>query len=179
MLWSVAVNKLSSFDNSHVRRPPPFGRTDSASELFAMIQELSRTARRLQEREPELRPPANHELEADARLAVKVRRLLIDRERRKNIFPAELFADPAWDILLNLYASHLEQHRETITGLISLAGVPTTTGLRWLHKLVDENLLILSNDPLDQRRKWVMLSPSCLASLRTYFDPAPVHAQAA
>ena len=98
-----------------------------------------------------------------------MRRLLHGRERRKKIFPAELFADPAWDILLNLYASYLEQRRETITGVICIAGVPATTGLRWVHKLVEEDLLILRDDPLDLRRKWVLLSPTALAAMRAYF----------
>ena len=171
------MNQLSSFKDSQVRPSELVGNRHPAAELYVLIQELSRTARRLQEHAGTTRSGdfrhEPHEYVSDELVEARVRRVLVDRARRNRIFPAELFADPAWDILLHLYSSHLAQQRETITGIISLSGLPATTGLRWVHKLVDEGLLILRDDPLDLRRKWVLLSPTASASLHAHFRADP------
>ena len=101
--------------------------------------------------------------------AEAIRKMVRIRARRNEYFPVGLFADPAWDILLNLYASYLEQRREAIGGLVSMAGVPPTTGLRWVHKLVEEGMIVIHDDPFDQRRKYVELTEGALASIDRYF----------
>lgn len=101
--------------------------------------------------------------------AEAIRKIVRVRARRNEFFPTGLFADPAWDILLNLYASYLEQRREAIGGLVSMAGVPPTTGLRWVHKLVEEGMIVIHDDPLDQRRKYVELTEDTLQSIDRYF----------
>ena len=42
--------------------------------------------------------------------------------------------------------------------------------MRWVHKLVEDNLLILRDDPLDARRKFVQLSPRAITLMDTYFN---------
>src|SRR5437762_5630979 len=60
-----------------------------------------------------------------------VLRLLKGRRKRNDFFDATLFADPAWDILLELYAAELGQRRLSVSSLGLCAAIPATTALRW------------------------------------------------
>ena len=91
------------------------------------------------------------------------------RARRARYFRARLFADPAWDMLLELYVADLEQRRISVGSLCSQSQVPLTTGLRWIGALADENLITKRCDPLDARRVHVSLSPEGLNAMSAYF----------
>jgi DNA-binding MarR family transcriptional regulator len=88
--------------------------------------------------------------------------------RRKQLFPNSLFSDPAWDILVALYKTHLAQRRLTISNLGNITGVPATTTLRWVSCLVDRKLAVRTDDPLDNRRVYVSLSPDGIALMERY-----------
>ena len=97
------------------------------------------------------------------------------RRTRDDFFGSNLFADPAWDMLLQAYRSELSQVRLSITALCSSAGAPQSTALRWLTKLVDDGWLIRNDDPFDGRRSWVKLSPKGLTAMARYFKSLPAH----
>lgn len=97
-----------------------------------------------------------------------VRRVIAARSARQQFFSSDLFADPAWDILLELYALHCEQQRTSVSGLCIAVSVPATTALRWIDKLHTDGLLSRSADPLDARRIWVSLSPIGLHAMESY-----------
>jgi DNA-binding transcriptional ArsR family regulator len=80
------------------------------------------------------------------------------RRKRGDAFPAKLFGDPTWDILLQLYAARLESQRLSITRLTKLCGLPATTVLRRLGVLEEEGLVTRAGDPFDGRRIYVTLS---------------------
>ena len=87
-----------------------------------------------------------------------VRRVFELRRKRQESFPAKLFADPAWDMLLQLYAAHLESQRMSITRLTRTCGIPATTVLRRLATLTEAGLVTRTEDPFDSRRVYVALS---------------------
>lgn len=103
-----------------------------------------------------------------------VKRIVAARRKREKIFGANLFADPAWDILLDLYAAHLGQRRISITDLCSGARVPTTTALRWLDRLSSDELVERRPDPCDKRRIWIELSAAGVAAMASYFEDWPL-----
>jgi DNA-binding MarR family transcriptional regulator len=92
------------------------------------------------------------------------------RAQRKKFFDADLFSDPAWDILLELYASEMSQHRISVSKLCFAVNVPTTTVLRWLALLERQGLVVRQPDPMDGRRVWVSISPAGLEKMEGYFD---------
>jgi DNA-binding MarR family transcriptional regulator len=102
-----------------------------------------------------------------------VRALLKLRRQRDRFFGSDLFADPAWDILLELYASELGQFRVSISHLCIAAAVPTTTALRWIGLLENEGLVGRRRDPTDGRRQFIMLSEKALAAMNSYFRTVP------
>jgi DNA-binding MarR family transcriptional regulator len=112
--------------------------------------------------------PATHEVTAaDLRNIIKARR------SRDNFFPQALFADPAWDMLLELYLSTLTQIRVATSSLCLGAAVPATTALRWINALEAEGLIERRSDPLDGRRVFVALSPKGIDQMQAYFRSNP------
>lgn len=96
--------------------------------------------------------------------------MLHQRRMRAQYFPADLFADPAWDMLLDLYAAQLEREPVSVSSLCIAAGVPTTTALRWIKMMTDAGLFVRKDDPRDGRRILIGLSDDAGAALARYFD---------
>lgn len=101
--------------------------------------------------------------------AERVRNVLRARRLRAHFFPDDLFADPAWDMLLDLFYAELAQHRVAVSSLCVAAAVPPTTALRWLTTLVNRGLVVRRPDPRDARRVFVELAPDASAALHRYF----------
>lgn len=99
-----------------------------------------------------------------------VRRLIAARQARARFFDAELFADPAWDMLLDLTAAHAERSRVSVTSLCIAAAVPATTALRWIKQLVDCGVFVRVADPSDGRRAFIVLSDQSVTAMARYFD---------
>lgn len=97
------------------------------------------------------------------RAAIRARRL------REQYFKAELFADPAWDMLLDLLAAEIAQHRVPVSSLCIAASVPATTALRWMKTMTDEGLFLRRADPHDGRRVFIELAPHASEAMRRYF----------
>ena len=60
------------------------------------------------------------------------------RRLRARYFPEDLFADPAWDMLLDLLQAEIAQLRVPVSSLCIAAAVPATTALRWLKTMVSQ-----------------------------------------
>ena len=99
-----------------------------------------------------------------------IRSIIKARASRRQIFGADLFADPAWDMLLELFALTCEGRRVSVSKLSHAAGVPGTTALRWIDKLETECLIVRSDDPHDARRVWVMLSQAGFSAMTTFVE---------
>jgi hypothetical protein len=98
-----------------------------------------------------------------------VRRLIAGRQARAKYFDGELFADPAWDMLLDLTAAHAEHQRVSVTSLCIAAEVPATTALRWIKQLVDCGVFERVADPSDRRRAFIGLSDKSTEAMARYF----------
>lgn len=95
--------------------------------------------------------------------------IFLDRQRRAKFFPTVPFADPAWDLLLDLYFRAAKDEIVTVSNACMAAGVPTTTALRWIDILIDLGLVIREADVADRRRILLTLTEDCRESLRDYF----------
>lgn len=99
---------------------------------------------------------------ATVRGAIRARRL------RDQYFPKDLFADPAWDMLLDLFAARLEGMTVSVSSLCIAAAVPPTTALRWITAMTDAGLLMRREDPSDRRRAFVVLTARAVAGMEGY-----------
>ena len=99
-----------------------------------------------------------------------VRSVIRARRLRSRFFPEELFADPAWDMLLDLLQAEVSHLRVPVSSLCIAAAVPATTALRWLKAMVSQGIFIRRADPHDGRRVFVELAPDASGALRRYFS---------
>ena len=99
-----------------------------------------------------------------------VRRILRQRQQRARFFEGELFADPAWDMLLDLTAARAEHKRVSVTSLCIAAGVPPTTALRWIGQMTSTGLFERVEDTMDRRRAFIGLTDTAADGMARYFD---------
>jgi DNA-binding MarR family transcriptional regulator len=102
--------------------------------------------------------------------AEALRSMIRARRLRATYLPADLFADPAWDMLLDLLQAEIVQHRVPVSSLCIATAVPATTALRWIKAMTDRGLLVRRDDPHDGRRVFIEMAPTTSASLRRYFQ---------
>jgi hypothetical protein len=101
-----------------------------------------------------------------------VRGMIRLRRLRDQYFPADMFADPAWDILLDLLAAKLERRMVAVSSLCIAASVPATTALRWIRTMTEHGLLDRKADPMDGRRVFIELSDSTAGAMTKYMVAA-------
>ena len=102
-----------------------------------------------------------------------VRRAIRARRMRDQFFGAPesgggLFEDPAWYMLLDLFAAELEDVRVSVSSLCIAAAVAPTTALRWVGRLTAVGLFERRADPVDRRRAFVVLSDAARSGMRGY-----------
>jgi len=97
-----------------------------------------------------------------------VRDVIRARRLRARFFDEELFADPAWDMLLDLLQAEIAQHRVPVSSLCIAAAVPATTALRWIKTMTDNGLFNRRADPHDGRRVFIELAPAASLAMRRY-----------
>jgi len=98
-----------------------------------------------------------------------VRSVIRARRLRTRFFAEDLFADPAWDMLLDLLQAEIAQLRVPVSSLCIAAAVPATTALRWLKSMTDKGIFVRRADPHDGRRVFVELSRGASIAMRRYF----------
>ncbi|WP_277981623.1 winged helix DNA-binding protein [Sphingomonas phyllosphaerae] len=100
--------------------------------------------------------------------AAQLRAVLRARRLRDRFLGKGLFEDPAWDMLLDLYASRLEGRRVSVSSLCIAAAVAPTTALRWIARLTERRLLARTPDPGDRRRVFIGLTVEAERALQAY-----------
>ncbi len=98
-----------------------------------------------------------------------LREMIRQRQLRASFFEGELFADPAWDMLLDLTAARAEGTEVCVSSLCIASGVPATTALRWIGQMTEAGLFERLPDPADRRRAIIRLSESAQEAMCAYF----------
>lgn len=142
--------------------------------FYDEVRILAAELRDMRLRRPSASPPVNSH-DTILKLICSLRSL------RTRFLPAHLFADPAWDMLLKLKRAEISQARVTVTTLCASSEVPSTTALRWIAVLMNNGMIVKSDDPLDGRRKFVELHPGTTAAMDSFLDEAyqEMHARSA
>jgi hypothetical protein len=146
-----------------------YSKDASSERLLLLSDEVSRiagTLARLSTDAPTARAGDGQIPEISADQVLKV---LHARRMRSRFLPDELFADPAWDMMLDLLYAELSHQRVSVSKLCAASAVPATTALRWITTLVERGVFTRRADPHDARRFFVELSPETSRSLRRYF----------
>lgn len=105
--------------------PRKAGRPDSARLLKSLADSLSQDGR------GPLKISEDH-----------VQSVLIVRRARRKLLGEDLFSDPAWDILLELFAAHLGGRSMSVSDLARAVEAPLSTTNRWLSALSEKRLAV-------------------------------------
>lgn len=107
-----------------------------------------------------------------------VRSIMRSRQRRSEFLDITLFADPAWDILLDLTLAALKQTPTATSSVCAATQVPLSTALRHVRQLVASGLVTRRPDRNDKRRTLLALEDSVLAAMIGYLTAVWRHDRA-
>lgn len=138
------------------------GLDDKLSELIAEIRAISM--------ETHTPPKPQREMKNPQTAQSRAKDIYNFRRKRERFFDTDLFGEPGWDMLLDLY-EHAERGKAvSVSSACIAASVPPTTALRWIAVLVQRGLVDSFNDPLDRRRRFLNLSVEARSSMQRLLD---------
>ncbi|AYJ85808.1 hypothetical protein D3Y57_07250 [Sphingomonas paeninsulae] len=91
-----------------------------------------------------------------ANLAERIYRARRDRER---VFDDSIFADPAWDLLLDLFIRSERNEQVSISSACHASSVPEATALRYLKVLTEKKYVERISHPNDRRSTTLRMTP--------------------
>jgi DNA-binding MarR family transcriptional regulator len=103
-------------------------------------------------------------------LGLLAQTVLSKRRSRRSFFPADLFHEPAWDMLLALYVARREERAMHVKVLVAASDAPVTTSQRWIEHLHRLGLIERSVDAHDRRRVEVALSDAGESAMTRYLE---------
>jgi hypothetical protein len=141
-----------------------------ANEMIALIDELN--AENPQGGSPTAQSDRTQAREDIEHWAAKAKELYECRRRRDKVFGPEMFGEPAWDIILDLFISECDGRRISVTSACIASCVPKATALRVIKQLEKTGIVVRQRDPDDARRSYVRLSQRALLSVAPIFHTA-------
>ena len=105
---------------------------------------------------------------SDEALAAVAARIYRSRRRRARHFDPEMFADPAWDMLLDLFIAKVRGKQVRTVSLCIASEVPATTALRWIGVLEKHGLVVRHLAADDRRLRLIALTSQGYAVMRQY-----------
>jgi DNA-binding MarR family transcriptional regulator len=141
----------------------------AATQLLALARDIEQEARR--EEQHAVASSAFQFDRPDAAYAEVARQSYRARRWRNAFFgDSELFGEPAWDLLLELFVAASEQRLVSVTSASIAAAVPQSTALRWIALLEKDGLVLREPDPWDKRRDWLRLTADGLSRMLAYLQ---------
>jgi hypothetical protein len=79
-----------------------------------------------------------------------------------------IFGEPAWDIVIDLFLSHLMHKNISVSSACLASNVPPTTALRHIVRLESRGMIMRVGDETDQRRVWLKLTPETFEAIKQW-----------
>lgn len=108
--------------------------------------------------------------DASQRRVSQVETLLKLRDLRGVYLPKDIFSDPAWFMILDLYLCGLSGKKVSVSSLCLASGGSQTTALRRVHDLVRLGIVLREEDRRDRRRAYLKMSDEVIAHLEELLD---------
>lgn len=89
------------------------------------------------------------------------------REERRHHLPARLLGEPAWDMLLELFAQYAGGAKVSVTSLCLASNVPVTTALRYIDELEGSGMIEKEPSKSDRRVTYIGLSRDGILAMGT------------
>lgn len=116
-------------------------------------------------------PNRLHRIERNAvNLAWKAKCIHQNREKRRNFVPAALLAEPAWDMLLELFMQYAGGAKVSVKSLCHASHAPATTALRYIDELERLHLIRRERSPSDRRVSFLSLTDKGVLAMGSYLE---------
>jgi hypothetical protein len=92
------------------------------------------------------------------------------RAARPAFLNVDIFHDPAWDMLLALFAANLGGRSMTVGSLCLASRIPESTAKRYIKYLGGQGLLLQEGEEDYEERGNVQLSKKGIGGMESYFD---------
>ncbi len=175
--WTMAIALANGADRLVLHDRVSEGEAARLAKLNAEVARIADVLARLSKHDEKPRQPivaesgfdfAPPEAEEHPIAAADIRQIVRARRLRDRYVGMGLFEDPAWDMMLDLYAAHLERAHVSVSSLCIAASVAPTTALRWIARLTEAGLFERRPDPFDRRRAFMSLTAAGLEAMRHY-----------
>lgn len=103
----------------------------------------------------------------------KAKAVVTSRDTRLDLFDRELFGEPGWDILLDLFINEHRGARVAVSDACIAARSPSTTALRWIAVLEEKRYVLRVPDPEDGRRQYLCLTREAHDAMKAWLDQLP------
>ncbi|TSB05309.1 hypothetical protein [Sphingorhabdus contaminans] len=102
-------------------------------------------------------------------LTVFVSRYMENRNLRNKMISQDLFSDPCWDILMDVFSARLNDKNISVSAVATAGNMPHTTGLRYIDTLEKIGYIYRERDDWDGRRIFVKMSDDTFRMMKEYF----------
>jgi hypothetical protein len=168
--------EVAGDDIAHHRNRSKSRAPNRFQKLSAEVSRIARTLAALSERDSDALVadtvekvlPEAGALEPGSVDPALIRAVIRARRLRDQYLGSDLFADPAWDMMLDLTAARLEGRAVAVSSLCIAAAVPATTALRWIKQLTDTGFFRRVADPYDGRRIFIELTDETARRMHVY-----------
>lgn len=109
-------------------------------------------------------------LSIEDRHLARVRSETAKRDLRHQYFASELFGEPGWNVLVDLFDSSLRGRTVSVTDSCIASLAPPTTALRWIGRLEELGLVKRQRSSSDGRVFHLSLTEEAEKQLRAYFS---------
>ena len=107
--------------------------------------------------------------ESDFYLNAFVIRYMENRNLRNKMISQELFSDPCWDILMDVFSARLNEKNISVSAVATAGNMSHTTGLRYIDTLEKIGYIYRERDDWDGRRIFVKISDETFTMMKEYF----------
>ncbi len=102
-------------------------------------------------------------------LTVFVSRYMENRNLRNKMISQDLFSDPCWDILMDVFSARLNDKNISVSAVATAGNMPHTTGLRYIDTLEKIGYIYRERDDWDGRRIFVKMTDDTFRMMKEYF----------
>lgn len=146
---------------------------NSGSVIGAELKLVVRSLEAIEQKIASLRQRAVNSSSEEPAVLSKARQHYKHRREREKLFGTpDLFGEPAWDMLIDLFIAAEEGKKISVSSLCLASAVPMTTALRWISILESRELIHRTADSLDARRSFLSLAAPAHEKLRMHFERA-------
>lgn len=92
-----------------------------------------------------------------------------NKRLRYIIVSQDLFSDPYWDILVELFHARLRRKDITVSAIATAGNMPQTTGLRYIDSLLAIEYIYREKDAWDGRKVFIRISDKAFLLMKEYY----------